>query len=105
MSASDDSTTGRVQCCPMCGAQFTGWCHETTQDDPIEYDGSVLSDVLAGRTVIEIPTAVVVALILNPCGCRVPSDEWQLCMVPGAWWFARPDDVEGTIRRALAGLA
>lgn len=97
----DRDMGGRVEGCPACGAEFTGYCYETEQPQPVEYDGGVLDEVLAGRTVVEHPPLVVTALILDQCGHRVPTDEWQLCQVLFSRWFARPEDVERTIRAAL----
>jgi hypothetical protein len=98
----NQETPTKVKGCPICGAAFTGWSSEVAQDESFEYDGGALSPLLAGRTVVEMPTAEVVALLLRPCGCRVPVDEWQLCQTVDRCWFARPGDVEATMRQALS---
>jgi hypothetical protein len=88
--------------CPTCGAAFIGWSHEWSQPNPIEYDGSVLSPLLAGRAVVEHPAAELIAWVLEPCGCRVSPKEWQLCQTARSYWFARPDEVEAQILAVMA---
>lgn len=92
----------RVMGCPTCGTAFTDWAYDHTRPDPIEYDGGRLSPVLAGRTVIDHPTAALLAWVLTPCGCRVSPDEWALCQTACSAWFARPDEAEAAILAAMA---
>jgi hypothetical protein len=94
-----------VRGCPVCGAQFEGVTYETVQDEAVEFHGGMIFEVLSVATITHNPESIVDALILAPCGCRVSVADWQLCQIPGNRWFARPDDVEGTIRREMAKLS
>lgn len=102
MDAAKADSPETVRGCPTCGAAFTGYSLETTQPDTVEYDGSLLLPVLKGVQVTDTSAAFATALTLTPCGCRIPVDEWQLCMTATDRWFARPADVETTIRQAMA---
>jgi hypothetical protein len=88
--------------CPTCGADFTGWTSDYTQVESFQCDGAALSPVLAGRTVVEHSTPELLAWVLEPCGCRVSPDEWQMRQTVDALWFARPGDVVETMRQALS---
>lgn len=92
----------KVMGCPVCGVPFTGWSYDHTRPDPIEYDGVVLSPLLAGRTVVEYPTAELLAWALEPCGCRVSPADWTLCATALSRWFARPDETDATILATMA---
>jgi hypothetical protein len=90
------------QTCPLCGLPFTGSTREAGQPPPVTFDGGQLHPVLAGRPVTEHFMEQFVALILDPCGCRIPTKDWELCMVGKKAWFARTADVGPQIRAVLA---
>lgn len=92
-----------IKGCPICGAVFIGWSHDYIRPHSIEYDGAILSPLLAGRRVVEYDVAPdPLGWVLEPCGCHVSPKEWQLCQTARSYWFARPDEVEAQILAVMA---
>jgi hypothetical protein len=97
------NTEPRFKSCPICDAVFIGWSCDYSRPHSIEYDGAILSPLLAGRTVVEhevVPDPL--GLVLEPCGCHVSPKEWQLCQTARSYWFARPNEVEAQILAVMA---